>query len=279
MNLSDQIGAIVQTIRLHLPEKANPKIGMVLGSGWGSYGDTLENEVKISYQELGFPVSEVIGHANYLVYGKKKGMEVLVMQGRVHSYSGHDLQTVVLPIRSLIAAGCNTIILTNAAGGIQRGLKPGMLVVICDHINFLFQSPLRGENDPHLGPRFPDMTTAYDVKLQSIAKQAGRKLGLHIGSGVYAGVPGPQYETPAEIQMLSRLGADLVGMSTVPETIAARHMGARVLAISCVSNLAAGFSSEPLTHDEVTETAEQAQQDFIPMLDGILEELAKEEQK
>ncbi len=276
MKLSEQVNQVAQNIKHLLPKGASPKVGMVLGSGWGAYGSTLTDSIPLSYRDIGIPVSEVVGHSNRLLYGKKFGVDALIMQGRIHYYEGYDLQTVVLPIRALIACGCNIMILTNAAGGIQKGMFPGQIAVISDHINFLGISPLLGKNDPALGTRFPEMNHAYDRQLQALAHKVGKSLHLRLASGVYAMVSGPQYETPAEIQMLARLGADLTGMSTVPETIAARHMGARVLGLSCVTNLAAGLSEVPPTHEEVTETALRAQRDFVALLDGMMQELSQE---
>ena len=196
------------------------------------------------------------------------------MQGRVHYYEGHDLPTVVLPVRALIAAGCATLVITNASGGINTSLRPGELVILSDHLNLVGDSPLRGANDERVGPRFPDMTDAYDADLRSLAAAAGADLDLRLRECVYAGSPGPAYETPAEVRMLRALGADLAGMSTVPEVIAARHMGARVLGLSCVTNLAAGVTGEKLSHAEVTETAARVRDTFIALLDRILTRLA-----
>jgi purine-nucleoside phosphorylase len=274
--------AAADRIRAFLPASAKPRVALVLGSGLGEYAERLEDARHISYGELGFPVSRVVGHNGRLYYGRVptdkpgEGIEVLVMQGRVHAYEGHDLKTVVLPVRALVKSGCDVVVLTNAAGGIAPGLRPGQLVLLRDHMNLLGDSPLCGANDPALGPRFPDMTAVYDRALRGLAEQVAAKLGLGLPSGVYAGCRGPQYETPAEVRMLRTLGADLVGMSTVPEAIAARHMGARVLGMSCVTNLAAGLSELPLSHDEVTETAARARADFLRLLDGILVALGKE---
>lgn len=265
-------------VRAFLPAGAAPRVALVLGSGLGEYAERLKGACHVGYDELGFPMSRVVGHRGHLYYGRifEGGPEVLIMQGRVHAYEGHDLQTVVLPVRALVKAGCEVVILTNAAGGIAQGLRPGQLVLLRDHINLLGNSPLRGENDATLGPRFPDMTSVYDRTLRLLAERVAAKLSLGLPSGVYAGCLGPQYETPAEVRMLRTLGADLVGMSTVPEAIAARHMGARVLGISCVTNLAAGLTDMPLSHDEVTETAALARADFLRLLDGILAELGHE---
>lgn len=268
-------------IRSFLPQTAQPKVALVLGSGLGAYAEQLDGAVAADYAELGLPRSGVHGHAGRLFYGRARsqknpgrGVEVLAMQGRVHAYEGHDLATVVLPVRALLRAGCQIVLLTNAAGGLGSGMRPGDLILLRDHLNLLGGSPLRGSNDERFGPRFPDMTEVYDAELRRLAERAASSLGLRLPSGVYACGLGPQYETPSEVRMLRMLGADLVGMSTVPEAIAARHMGARVLGISCVTNLAAGLSPEPLSHDEVTETAARVRADFIRLLDGILDELA-----
>ena len=274
MTLFERVSDIAQKIKTHLPKNATPKIGMVLGSGWSHYGETLMGAIKMSYADIGLPSTKVAGHKNALVYGKKFGVETLIMQGRLHHYEGYDLETVVLPTRALILCGCNVILLTNAAGGIRQGMVVGQIAVIEDHLNFFGNSPLHGPNDDRLGVRFPDMTHVYDKDLQMIAKKVGKHQQLSLTSGVYAGVRGPQYETPAEIRMFATLGADLVGMSTVPEAIAARHMGAKVLGLSLISNVAAGLSGVELSHQEVTENAALAQEKYISLLDGILSNLS-----
>jgi purine-nucleoside phosphorylase len=210
------------------------------------------------------------------VFGRHGALPVLALQGRIHYYEGHDLARVAFPARVLVAAGCRTLVITNAAGGIDASLRPGEIVIIRDHLNLLGGSPLRGPNDERLGPRFPDMTTAYDPALRALAAAAGEDVGLTLREGVYAAVSGPQYETPAEIRMLRTLGADLAGMSTVPEVIAAAHMGARVLGLSCCTNLAAGISPHKLSHAEVTETATRVRDQFIALIGRILERLASE---
>jgi purine-nucleoside phosphorylase len=276
------VAAAAGKLAAFLPAGAAPRVALVLGSGLGSYAETLLGSRQVGYEELGFPRSCVPGHAGRLFYGRARdatgraGLEVLAMQGRVHAYEGHDLQTVVLPVRALVQAGCEVVLLTNAAGGIGQGLAAGDLVLLSDHLNLVGGSPLRGENDPTLGPRFPDMTRVYDADLRALAERVAARQQLKLPSGVYACGLGPQYETPAEVRMLRTLGADLVGMSTVPEAIAARHMGARVLAISCVTNLAAGISAHPLSHDEVTQTASRVRAAFTGLLDGILAELGHE---
>lgn len=275
-DLHRTLDAAVQQIRRRIPADAAPRIGLVLGSGLGAFADRLTDRVAIPYADLpGFAVSRVEGHAGNLVFGRAGGASVLAMQGRVHFYEGHDLPTVVWPVRALVAAGCRTLVITNAAGGVDPTLRPGQLVILSDHLNLLGGSPLRGPNDDQIGPRFPDMTFAYDPELRTIAAQAGAEIGLALREGIYACLSGPSYETPAEIRMMRTLGADLVGMSTVPEVIAARHMGARVLGISCVTNLAAGITQERLSHAEVTETAGRVREHFITLLDRILSRLAE----
>jgi purine-nucleoside phosphorylase len=276
LRLREQLDAAVQQIRARLPAGAAPHVGLVLGSGLGAWADGLVDRVAVPYPELqGFPASAVEGHAGNLVYGRgPNGIEVLALQGRAHYYEGHDLGAVVLPVRALVAAGCRTLIVTNAAGGIDTSYAPGDLVILADHLNLLADSPLRGPNDVRVGPRFPDMTDAYDPTLRALAQRAGADLGLELREGVYACLGGPAYETPAEVRMLRALGASLTGMSTVPEVIAARHMGARVLGISCVTNLAAGITKNKLSHDEVTETAARVRDVFIALVNRILSRLA-----
>jgi purine-nucleoside phosphorylase len=270
-----ELANAVDAVRRALPAGARPTVGLILGSGLGAFADTLEARVAVPFEKLpGFPPSTIVGHAGNVVYGKKGGVEVLALQGRVHYYEGHDLSRVAFPARVLVAAGCKTLVITNAAGGVDATLRAGDIVVIGDHLNLLGGSPLRGPNDETLGPRFPDMTEAYDRQLRALAVAAGRDVGLALREGVYAACPGPQYETPAEVRMLRTLGADLVGMSTVPEVIAAVHMGARVLGLSCCTNLAAGVTGEKLSHAEVTETAARVRDQFIALLTRILERLA-----
>lgn len=269
--LRQELDRAVADVRRALPAGSRPRVGMVLGSGLGAFADTLRSRVVVPAAAVrGFLPASVEGHAGNLVYGLggdgQAGLGVLVLQGRVHFYEGHDLGRVVFPVRTLIACGCRTIVLTNAAGGIDPALAPGDVVVLRDHLNLMGGSPLRGPNDASCGPRFPDLTEAYDPALRRLALAAGAEIGLELREGVYAGLPGPAYETPAEVRMLRVLGADLAGMSTVPETIAAVHMGARVLGLSLVSNLAAGLGGGRLSHDEVMETAARAR----PMLERLL---------
>jgi purine-nucleoside phosphorylase len=273
----DEVSAAVAALRTALPTGARPTVGLILGSGLGAFADTLADRVAVPFERLpGFPPSTIAGHAGKVVFGRHGALEVLALQGRVHYYEGHDLPRVALPARVLIAAGCRTLVVTNAAGGIDAKLSPGEIVILADHLNLMGGSPLRGHNDERLGPRFPDMTTAYDPALRALAAAAGRDVGLTLREGVYAAVPGPQYETPAEIRMLRTLGADLAGMSTVPEVIAAAHQGARVLGLSCCTNLAAGISPHKLSHAEVTETAARVRDQFIALVGRILDRLGAE---
>ncbi|HKN74962.1 MAG TPA: purine-nucleoside phosphorylase [Candidatus Acidoferrum sp.] len=254
-----------------------PKIALVLGSGLGAFADEFENATKISYAEIPhFPRSTAIGHAGQLVVGMVGAIPVAGMQGRVHLYEGYSAKEVAFPIRALACMGVKAVILTNAAGGIKREFVQGQLVVIKDHINLQGVSPLTGSNDERFGPRFPDMTLAYDRRFREIAVGEGNRNRIGLYEGIYAALPGPSYETPAEIRYLRTLGADLVGMSTVPEVIAARHSGMRVLGISCVTNAAAGVLDKPLDHKEVLETAERVKGQFIALLKIVIPRIAAE---
>lgn len=248
---------------------------IVLGSGLSGYAATLPGAVEMPYAEIpGFPVPKVEGHSGSLFSADLDGSPVMVLAGRVHAYEGWDLADVVFAVRTAVASGCGAIALTNAAGGVGDGMKPGDLVLIRDHLNLTARNPLAGPNDERLGPRFPDMSEVYTGTLRSLAHEAAAETGVTLGEGVYAWFLGPSYETPAEVQMAKRMGADLVGMSTVPEAIAARHMGAEVLGMSLVTNLAAGISPTPLSHEEVTETANAARDRFTTLLDQLLPRLA-----
>jgi len=248
---------------------------IVLGSGLSGYAATLPGAVEVPYGEIpGFPVPRVEGHSGSLFSVELDGSPVLVLAGRVHTYEGWDLTDVVFAVRTAVASGCSKIALTNAAGGLGDGMEPGDLVLIRDHLNLTGRNPLYGPNDERLGPRFPDMTAVYGAGLRDMAREVGAEVDVVLGEGVYAWFLGPSYETRAEVEMAKRMGADLVGMSTVPEAIAARHMGAEVLGMSLVTNLAAGISPTPLTHDEVTETANAAKERFTRLLDALLPRLA-----
>jgi len=255
--------------------KLRPHVAVVLGSGLGAFADDLAGAVRIPYEKIpGFPRSTAVGHAGRLVIGKAGNVAVAAMQGRVHFYEGYSLAEVVFPMRVLGRLGIRAAILTNAAGGINTDFKQGALVVIRDHINLQGSNPLIGSNDERFGPRFPDMTQGYWKSYRAIAGEESRKLGIEFHEGVYAALSGPSYETPAEIRYLRRIGADLVGMSTVPEVIVARHMGIRVLAISCVTNMAAGILDQVLDHKEVMETGERVKGQFIALLRAVLPHIA-----
>ena len=257
--------------------KMRPRVGLVLGSGLGGFADTLDGAVRIPYGDIpSFPRSTAIGHAGQLVVGNAGDVAVAVMQGRVHLYEGYSAQQVTFPIRVLARVGIGSVILTNAAGGINRSYQQGALVLIRDHINLQGVSPLIGANDDRLGLRFPDMTYAYDRGYRAAAKEEAARLGIGLEEGVYAALPGPSYETPAEINYLRIIGADLVGMSTVAEVIAARHMKMKVLAISCVTNMAAGILDQPLTHQEVMETGERVRSSFEALLRAVLPRVAED---
>jgi purine-nucleoside phosphorylase len=254
--------------------KAAPRIGLVLGSGLGVLGDEVENPTIVPYSEIpNFPVSTVEGHAGQLVLGQLAGAEVVVMQGRFHFYEGWSLDEVTFPVRVMKALGVEILIVTNAAGGINPEWNAGDLMLITDHINFTGQNPLIGPNESEIGPRFPDMSNGYNRELRATAKEVAANLGITLREGVYAGVSGPSYETPAEIRMLRVLGGHAVGMSTVPEVIVANHAGLKVLGITCISNMAAGILDQPLSHHEVMETAEKAKASFISLVKAIVEKL------
>ena len=253
----------------------HPKIGLVLGSGLGAFADSLANAAAIPYAEIpSFPQATAIGHAGRMVIGKAGDVPVGAMQGRVHVYEGYSAQQVAFPIRVFARLGIKAVILTNAAGGINPGYSQGGLVLIRDHINLQGTNPLVGPNDDRFGVRFPDMTHAYSKEYRQAAREEASKLGITLHEGVYAGLLGPSYETPAEIEYLRRIGADLVGMSTVAEVIGARHMGLNVLAISCVTNMAAGILDQPLSHAEVMETGEQVKSTFESLLRAVLPRVA-----
>jgi purine-nucleoside phosphorylase len=250
-------------------------IGVVLGSGLGAFADTLDGRVETPYSAIpGWPVSTAIGHAGKLVEGRIESTEVVVLAGRAHLYEGYSSQQVTFGISELYRRGVKSVVLTNAAGGINEKYRPGDLVLISDHINLLGTNPLTGPNDDLLGPRFPDMTEAYSKEYREIAKRAGHELGIVLEEGVYAATPGPSYETPAEIRYMRTIGADLVGMSTVPEAIVANHRGMKVLAISCVTNAAAGILPQRLVHEEVLEAGARVKDTLIRLLQAVVPKLA-----
>jgi purine-nucleoside phosphorylase len=248
-----------------------PRIALVLGSGLGSFADDFEEAVGIPYEEIpGFVRSTAQGHAGRLVIGKIDGVPVLAMQGRVHYYEGYSLEEVTFPIRTFGLLGVKTIVLTNAAGGINVQLTQGALMVISDHLNLMGVNPLRGANDERFGPRFPDMSAVYSPELQEIVVDEAKAIGVEVRRGIYGALSGPSYETPSEIHLLRNLGADAVGMSTVPEAIVARHMGLEVLGISCITNMAAGISDEPINHEEVMATGDRVRETFAELLQRVI---------
>ena len=249
-------------------------IGVILGSGLGDYAEALEDAVKLPYNEIpGFPRSTVAGHAGMWCCGTLYGKRVVMMQGRFHYYEGYGMKDVTLPVRVMQKIGVKTLIVTNAAGGVNLGYHPGELMVIGDMFSMTAQNPLIGPNLDAFGPRFPDMSCAFDKELRALAHECANEQGFALREGVYAQMTGPTYETPAEIRMLRTLGADAVGMSTVPEVIVARHGGVRVLGISCITNMAAGILDQPLNHAEVTETANRVKGQFRNLLDRIIEKM------
>jgi purine-nucleoside phosphorylase len=253
---------------------ALPQTAIVLGSGLGDFADTLLDATATPYEDLPhWPASRIVGHAGRLVVGTVAGRRIAALAGRAHYYEGHDLSTVVFATRVMARLGVSGIVLTNAAGGINTGFAQGALMIIDDHINLLGSNPLIGPNEDRFGPRFPDMSEVYSQRLRALADEAAAARGVPVSHGVYAAVHGPSYETPAEIRYLRTIGADAVGMSTVPEAIAARHMGLDVLGISCITNMAAGVLPGPLRHEEVMETARRVRGAFIALLEGIVERL------
>lgn len=255
--------------------KLRPRIGLVLGSGLGAFADDFEAATRIEYKKIPhFPRSTAIGHAGRLVVGKVGAVPVAAMQGRVHYYEGYLLSDVVVPVRVMRTLGAEVLVVSNAAGGINRQWHAGDLMIIADHINFMGTNPLIGPNDPDLGPRFPDMSQAYDPELIALAERAALAESIPLRKGVYVGVSGPSYETPAELRMLGRWGADAVGMSTVPEVIAARHMGMRVLGLTAITDMATGERVQPVTHEEVIAVAQQVEPKFIRLVKRIVREIA-----
>jgi len=257
--------------------KLRPRIGIVLGSGLGGFANEMADAARIEYRNIpNFPRSTAIGHAGRLVIGKVTDVPVAVMQGRVHMYEGYSPQEVIFPMRVMARMGIRAVLLTNAAGGINTSFSQGCLVVLRDHINLQGTNPLIGPNDERFGERFPDMTQVYYKPYQAAALEQGKRLGIEIMQGVYAALTGPSYETPAEIRYLRTIGADLIGMSTVPEVIAAAHLGIRVLGISCVTNMAAGIFDQPITTEEVMETGERVKADFVALVRAVIPHMNKD---
>ncbi len=277
--LADEVEAAAATVRARWKAPhamPAPQIGLILGSGLGGFADKLAEPTVIDYADIPhFPRSQVHGHKGRLVIGTRQGARCIAMQGRAHMYEGHSAATVAFPARVLIALGAKVLVITNAAGGLEPSWPPGSLMLIRDHIDMLRDHALRGPNDDRLGPRFPDMTRAYAPELRELARAAAAAARIALVEGVYVAMPGPTYETPAEVQMLQRLGAHATGMSTVPEVVVAAHMGARVIGISCITNQAAGITGAALSHDEVTETATRVRATFETLLDGIIGQLVE----
>jgi purine-nucleoside phosphorylase len=272
MNYYDQVAEAAGAIRSRVSEL--PEIAVVLGSGLGDFASSLVDAVTMPYAELPhWPASRVIGHAGKLVVGRSKGRTIAALAGRCHLYEGHDGDRVAFAVRALGLLGVKMLILTNAAGGVNTSFAQGALMVIDDHINLTGHNPLVGENDKRFGPRFPDMTEVYSARLRRIAAGAGTAINLTLSHGIYVALMGPSYETPAEIRYLRTIGADAVGMSTVPEAIVARHMNIEVLGISCITNMAAGVLPQPLDHNEVMATAARVRGQFIALLEGIIGQL------
>lgn len=250
---------------------AKDAIGLVLGSGLGELGNEIEDPIIVDYADIpNFPKTTVPGHKGRLICGKLNGAKVLCMQGRFHFYEGHDMKTVAMPTRVMKLLGVKALILTNAAGGCNKTFKPGTLMFIDDFINYMGDNPLYGPNADEFGPRFPDMTKAIDPEYNALGKKVAEELGIEVRSGVYMGFRGPNFETPAEIRFAQTIGADAVGMSTVPEILAARHCGLPVIGISCITNMAAGMTGEELTHEEVQETADMVKEQFKTLIREIV---------
>ena len=269
MELQDKINAAAAYILSAV--SLRPTVGMVLGSGLGDFADTLENPVRIPYTQIpNFPVPTIAGHAGALVFGKKQGKDVVVLQGRIHYYEGLSQKEITLPIRVLAAIGVKQLVLTNACGGVNLSFTPGDLMLISDHINYSGANPLIGPNLDAFGPRFPDCSDIYTARLRKIIRKKAEEAGIGLQEGVYAMYSGPNYETPAEIRMFRILGADTVGMSTVPEALIAAHCGMEVVGISCITNMAAGVLPQKLSHAEVTEVAARVHDKFQHLLDIVL---------
>ena len=272
MNLSTRIQNAVAYIRSRTD--MTPELGMILGSGLGDFADTLENPVVIPFTDIpDFPAATVPGHTGAFVFGTKYGRRVVCLQGRLHYYEGHPMQVLTMPVRIMARLGIELLVLTNAAGGVNKDYRPGSLMLISDHINYSGMNPLIGVTDPELGTRFPDVTDLYSSALRLKLKMAAVEAGIPLRQGVYMMFSGPNYETPAEIRMARILGADAVGMSTVPEAIVAAQCGIKCLGISCITNLAAGVSPNKLSHQEVMETAAMAHDQFHDLIDLILKTL------
>lgn len=268
----EKINQAVEYIKTKIT--CSPEIGVILGSGLGDMADNVEDRVVVKYSEVpNLPTSTVKGHAGQFVFGKLNGRNVVMMQGRFHYYEGNKMESLALPVYIMKYLGVTKLIVTNAAGGVNTSFTPGDLMLIKDHINFVFNNPLIGKNDEKIGPRFPDMSNAYDKELLNTALNVGKKLNIDLKTGTYFMLSGPTYETPAEIRMVRILGGDAVGMSTVPEAITASHCGLKVLGISCITNMACGILDQPLNHAEVIETSNRVKEKFTSLVSEIISEL------
>ncbi len=273
--LYERAAHAARVVRARWTEEA--RVALILGSGLGAFADDMDDAVALPYADIpGFARSTVEGHAGRLVLGKVDGVPVAAMQGRFHYYEGYEWDEVTFPIRMLGLLGIKTLVLTNAAGGLNNSLKQGALMLISDHLNLMGTNPLRGPNEARFGPRFPDMSDVYDRDFQDIAIREAHAIGLELRRGIYAALQGPCYETPAEIRMLRALGADAVGMSTVPEALVARHMAIKVLGISCITNMAAGVLDQPIDHAEVIETGQRVRETFSALLRRVIPKLTIE---
>ena len=271
-NIFDKIQESVAFIKSKTDN--SPKIGLILGSGLGVLADEIKNPTKIKYDEIpNFPVSTVEGHEGCLVIGDLEGKTVVAMQGRFHYYEGYTQQEITFPVRVMKALGVEIIVVTNAAGGANESFVPGDLMIIKDHINLSGNNPLIGHNDSRLGPRFPDMSTAYTPKYIELVRESAKELNMNIREGVYAFFSGPTYETPSEVKMARILGADAVGMSTAPEVIVASHSSMDVIGISCITNMAAGILNQPLDHEEVIETTQKVKNEFLSLVKKVVEKI------
>lgn len=272
MSLSEEIAETVEYLESRT--SIRPELGLILGSGLGELGEEVENAETVSYAEIpGFLESRVEGHAGQLILGELEGRQVYLMQGRYHYYEGHPIQDIVFPVQVMEGMGCETMLVTNASGAVNKDFSPGDLALLEDHINFLGNNPLIGVHDPDVGPQFVDMTYAYDPDLRELAKQTAKDLDIDLQEAVYVASMGPSYETPATVRMYRKWGGDLAGMSTVPEVIAANHVGLNVLGLSCVTNMGAGILDQPLDHEEVIETTEIAKDKFKRLVRSLIPEL------
>ncbi|MBK9293757.1 MAG: purine-nucleoside phosphorylase [Oligoflexia bacterium] len=272
MQLSDQLSEAKSYIRSLCPLK--PTVGLILGSGMGSFAESIEKQCVVEYESIPhFGTTSVAGHSGKLYLGTVAGVPIAALQGRLHYYEGYTMPQVVFPTRTLAMLGIKVLVVTNAAGGLRKKMKPGDFMVINDHINLFGDNPLKGKNLDDMGPRFPDMTDAYDKSLVRLALNCAKKVKLRATQGVYVGLTGPTYETPAEVKYLQKIGGDAVGMSTVPEVIAANHFGVRTVGVSCITNQAAGLSKTKLSHDEVTQTGKLIESQFKDFVTLLVQEL------